>query len=273
MNTREIASRLSAAVTAAVVLAAAAAAILSAAHATVFAEIGDDGALYSAALADHVRGGHVDYDALCRDERLGAYIERLSSTNPAELESDHDRFAFWINAYNAFTLKIICDNYPLDSINDLHLGGLIVGTVLNKTVWDKEFIEINGERMSLNHIEHDILRKEFKDPRLHFAIVCASKSCPSLRPEAFAGSRIDSQLDDQAKTFFADPEKNTFDVNEKKAYLSKILDWFSKDFGDNDEEILLFVSRFVAADLSAVIRSDLGEWDIKHAEYDWSLND
>jgi hypothetical protein len=170
-------------------------------------------------------------------------------------------------------LKIVCDNYPLESINDLHFGGLIVGTVLNKTVWDKDFIEINGEKMSLNHIEHEILRKEFKDPRLHFAIVCASKSCPSLRSEAFAGSRLDSQLDDQAKVFFADPERNVFDIENKKAHLSKILDWFSKDFGNNDEEILLFVSRFAVADVAAAIRSDANEWDINHTEYDWSLND
>ena len=251
----------------------AAAAILLTACGTVRADEADSNTLFTAVLADHVRDRHVNYAALCEDERLGTYVNRLSSTNPAEIENDSDRFAFWINAYNAFTLKIVCDNYPLESINDLHFGGLIVGTVLNKTVWDKDFIEINGEKMSLNHIEHEILRKEFKDPRLHFAIVCASKSCPSLRSEAFVGSRLDSQLDDQAKVFFADPERNSFDMENKKAHLSKILDWFSKDFGSNDEEILLFVSRFAAADVAAAIRSDVGEWDIKHTEYDWSLND
>ncbi len=272
MYGRQIKSRFSASVALAVVFTAAAA-ILLAPWAPARGENTDANALFTGMLADYVGDGRVDYAALCGDERLGAYLERFSSTDPSKIENHNDRFAFWINAYNVFTLKIVCENYPLESINDLHLGGLVVGTVLNKTVWDKKFVEINGKKMSLNHIEHEILRKEFKDPRLHFAIVCASKSCPALRSEAYSGSRLDSQLDDQARIFFADPEKNTFDVSEKKAYLSKILDWFSKDFGDNDEEILMFVSRFVAADLAVEIRSDLDEWDIKHQEYDWSLND
>jgi hypothetical protein len=229
--------------------------------------------LYTALLADHVDGARVDYASLCEDPRLAEVVEWMSSVDPEAIEDDAERFAFWINAYNAFTLKIVCDNYPLESINDLHFGGLVVGTVLNKTVWDKKFIMINGEDMSLNQIEHDILRKEFKDPRLHFAIVCASRSCPALRAEAFVGGRLESQLDEQARTFFADPGRNVFDVENKKARLSKILDWFSDDFGENDEEILVYVSRFLPAAVAAAIRTDLDEWDVEHLEWDWSLND
>jgi hypothetical protein len=151
--------------------------------------------LFTEILATYVNNGRVDYTKLCRDPRLADYIDLLSSTDPEEIVGEDEQLAFWINAYNAFTLKIICDNYPLKSINDLHFGGLVLGTVLKKTVWDKEFVVINKREMSLNHIEHDIVRPIFGDPRAHFALVCASVSCPPLRSEAYEGHRLDEQLE------------------------------------------------------------------------------
>jgi len=230
-------------------------------------------AIFTDLLRDHVEDGRVDYPSLCADARFKTYLGQLSATDPDTLPDDHVRLAFWINAYNAFTLEVICDNYPVKSINDLHFGGLIVGTVTKKTVWHKKFIVINGEKMSLDHIEHDIVRPEFQDPRAHFGLVCASVSCPPLRTEAFEGDMLDAQLDDQARIFFSQPGKNYFDLDEKTAYLSKILDWFSNDFGENDEEILLFVSQYLADHLAAAIRRDPAAWDIKHTEYDWGLNE
>ena len=229
--------------------------------------------IFTALLEDYVRDGHVNYEALCEDNRLQTYVDELAAVDPVRITDENERLAFWINAYNAFTLKIICDNYPIESINDLHFGGLVVGTVLKKTVWDKDFIVINDEEYSLNDIEHKIIRKEFDDPRAHFALVCASKSCPRLRTEAFTGATLDAQLDDQAQTFFADTDKNYFEMDRKRAYLSKILDWYSKDFGSNNEEILLFVAQYVEDDVAESIRANPKEWDVKHTEYDWILND
>lgn len=229
--------------------------------------------LFSGVLGDHVDDGRVDYPALCVDPRFETYLDQLSSTDPDTLSDENEQLAFWINAYNAFTLKIICDNYPVKSINDLHFGGLIVGTVTKKTVWHKKFIVINGEKMSLDHIEHDIVRPVFGDPRAHFGLVCASVSCPPLRSEAFEGAALDAQLDEQARIFFSQRDKNYFDLEKKKAYLSKILDWFSKDFGKNDEEILLFVSRYLEPELADAIKQRPDEWDIKHTDYDWDLNE
>ena len=155
-------------------------------------------------LSQYVSHALVDYEALCGDARFQPYLDALSATDPQGLPSGAARMAFWINAYNAFTLKIICDNYPVKSINDLHTGGLVVGSVLKKTIWHKKFFEINGEPMSLDHIEHKILRKNFNDPRIHFAIVCASLGCPPLRAEAYEAATLDEQLDDQARVFLAD---------------------------------------------------------------------
>jgi hypothetical protein len=230
-------------------------------------------ALFTEILSEYVNDGRVGYGSLCEDDRLEKYIGQLAATDPDTIDDDNARLAFWINAYNAYTLKVICDNYPVESINDLHFGGLIIGTVVNKTIWDKKFVVIGGEKMSLNHLEHKIVRPEFQDARAHFALVCASISCPALRPEAYDGDRLDAQLDDQAKSFFAESEKNNFDRDRKVAYLSKILDWYGDDFGESDEEILLAISSFLPADLAADIRANPGAWDIKHTKYDWGLNE
>lgn len=233
----------------------------------------DASALYTGLLQDYVHEGRVEYGALCLDGRLETYISLLASTDPDTILDRKEQLAFWINAYNAYTLKVICDNYPVKSINELHFGGLAIGTVLKKTIWDKKFVVINRKKMTLNHIEHEVIRPVFGNPDAHFALVCASKSCPALRSEAYEGSKLDAQLDDQGRKFFGDSSKNYFEIEKKRAHLSKILDWFSKDFGRNDEEILLYVSQFLPEDLAEVIRSTAGEWDIKHTKYDWSLNE
>jgi hypothetical protein len=229
--------------------------------------------LFGATLEDYVAGGRVDYRGLCDDDRLAQYIGYLARTDPAGIESENARLAFWINAYNAYTLKVICDNYPVESINDLHFGGLAVGTVTRKTIWHKEFAVIGGETYSLNHIEHEIIRPVYDDPRAHFALVCAAKSCPPLRSEAYTGGRLDEQLDDQGRVFFADAEKNRFDAASKTAHLSKILDWYAGDFGDGREELLSFIARYLPPDIRDGILEAPADWRVKHTHYDWSLNE
>jgi len=235
-----------------------------------------DHTLLTDLLREYVTNGSVNYRDLCEEGgvgRLETYISQLAATDPATIIDDDERLAFWINAYNAYTLKIICDNYPVKSINDLHFGGLYVGTVLNKTAWDKEFVVVGGETYSLNDVEHKIIRPQFEDARAHYALVCAAVSCPPLRSEAYTGEQLDEQLDDQGWIFFAEPNKNYFDRDKKIAYLSKIMDWYKGDFGEDDEALLLAVASYLPDDLARDIRANPGAWDIKHTEYDWSLNE
>lgn len=228
---------------------------------------------FSNILEKYNYNGNVDYKALVGNEEFGNYLKQLSSINPNDLESPDEKLAFWINVYNAFTIKAIVDNYPVESINDLHSGGRILGHILSTTVWDDDFIVVNDKEYSLNDVEHKILRKEFKEPRIHFAIVCASISCPQLRNEAFTSSEIEEQLQDQATQFFNDKTKNSFDVENKTANLSKIFDWFDEDFGDNDDEVLLFVSKFIDEKIKLDIEKNLEDWSIDYLDYDWGLNE
>lgn len=228
---------------------------------------------YSTILKKYVVKGKVNYKELKEDSALNDYLDKMKNINPDTISDRQNQLAFWINIYNAYTLKIINDNYPLKSINDLHSGGLIIGTIFSTTIWDDDFVIVNNKRLTLNEIEHDIIRPIYKDPRAHFALVCASVSCPPLRPEAYEGSKLDKQLNDQAKIFLNDTSKNYFDVDNKKAYISKIFDWFNDDFGNNDEEILIFIAKFIDPAIAAEIKIIPSQWDIKHLKYDWGLNE
>ncbi len=224
-------------------------------------------------LKRNVADGKVNYQSLLSEKSFDKYLDQLKNTNPDTIKNSNDKMAFWINAYNAYTLKIILDNYPVESINDLHSGGLILGSIFNTTVWDKDFVIINNKETSLSNIEHKILRKKFNEPRIHFAIVCASISCPPLRDEAFEGYKLDKQLTDQAKLFLDDETRNEFDINKKEAEISKIFDWFEEDFGDDDEKPLLFISKYVSDKISNSIKSNVSDWDIGYLDYNWKLNE
>lgn len=227
--------------------------------------------LFTEVLKQHVKNGLVDYKNLKKDIRLEKYLAQLSNTDPEKL-SRNEKLAFWINAYNAFTLQVIVENYPVESITDLNTGGKIIGYLLGKTVWDKEFISINKKKYSLGDIEHKILRK-MNEPGIHFSIVCASISCPPLRNEAFEADKIEEQLKSQAVQFVNDNARNYFDAKKRKAYLSKIFSWFSEDFGSSDEKILKFVSQYLPENISSDIKNNLSEWDISYKAYNWNLNE
>ena len=228
--------------------------------------------MFTEILSEYVQNGNVNYEELCNDERLKEYVNKLSQTDPASIESGDAKLAFWINAYNANTLKVVCDHYPVESIKDLNSAG-VLSNVLNKSIFDKEFIEINGTQMSLNHIENEIIRKQFDDPRIHFALVCAAVSCPPLRAEAYDGENLGEQLDEQARVFFSQKDKNYFEVEEKMAHISKILDWYGSDFGNSDKEKLLYISHFLPEEIAAAIKSNPEEWEIQYTDYNWDLND
>jgi len=227
--------------------------------------------LFTEILNLYVKNGLVDYKGFKKDNRLAQYTDQISKTNPEKL-TRNEKLAFWINAYNAFTLKIVIDNYPIESITELHSGGKILGYLLGKTVWDKEFILINSKKYSLGDIEHTILRK-MNEPRIHFSIVCASISCPPLRNEAFEADKIDEQLKSQAVQFINDKSRNYFDIQKREAYLSKIFSWFSEDFDNSDENVLKFVLQYLPENISSDIKNNLSKWDISYKDYNWNLNE
>ena len=203
--------------------------------------------------------GNVDYKGIKEHEaELDAYLEVLSKNHPTSEWDKNDHLAFWINAYNAFTVKLIVKNYPVVSIKDL--GGSIYKV---NTPWDEKFIHIGEETYDLNNIEHGIIRKEFNDPRIHFAVNCASISCPPLRNEAYVGSKLNAQLDDQAKRFINVPTKNK--ITKGKAQLSKIFTWFKGDFTASGLSIAEFINQYSEVKMTKKTK-------VTYFDYDWNLN-
>ena len=234
---------------------------------------GDKHSIFTKILNDYVVNGFVKYKDMNDDKRLDEYLNYLKQINPDNITDNNDKLAFWMNVYNAFTLKLIVDNYPVESINDLHTGGLIIGQILGKTVWHKEWININGKTLSLNNIEHDIIRKEFIEPRIHFALVCAALSCPPLRNEAYEGYKLEQQLENQATVFINNSTNNIFELKNKTAKLSKIFDWYESDFGDNDEAVLKYVLKYLPKETAKDINDYITQWDIEYLTYNWDLNE
>ena len=195
--------------------------------------------------------GNVDYHSWKKSQTdLDKYIQLLEKTPPANYWDKNDSLAYFINAYNAVTVKLILDNYPLKSIRDI------------KDPWDSKSLNLPNNRLTLNDIEHKVLRK-MDDPRIHFAINCASASCPQLSNEAFRASKVQKQLEEATALFINDTSKNQ--ISEKNIGLSKIFLWFSKDFGSKEERIA-FIQKYSQEPFKDNAK-------IKYQEYDWSLNE
>ncbi len=221
-----------------------------------------DNRLWAELLQDHVKNGRVDYDGFKQDEaKLDQYLAILSATDPGTLSHNH-QFAFYINAYNAFTIKLVLARYP--GINSIKETG---GFFSNPR--SKKFIPLSGFKVNLDHIEHDILRPRFKDPRMHFAINCAAKSCPPLLNEPYEGDTLESLLDEQTRQFINHP-KNTF-LKDGTLFVSRIFKWFEGDFSDNP---LGFIRRYADDALKQALDNTAatGEIDIQYLYYDWTLN-
>lgn len=212
-------------------------------------------------LQKHVSEGKVNYKGLIADkEILQNYLDLLSANHPNPNNwSRQQQMAYWINAYNAFTVKLIVDHYPLKSIKDIKKGIPFVNSV-----WDLKFINIQGKTYDLNNIEHNILRSEFDDPRIHFAINCASVSCPELTNQAYEAESLDAQLNEAARKFFADPEKNK--LQSDKVEISRIFLWFGGDFKKASGDLITYIRQYtdIAIDPNA---------EIRYLEYDWNLNE
>lgn len=216
-----------------------------------------DNSLYAEVLTRFVKGAKVDYPALKNDPlMLNSYIKQLGDLRPYRLEAmkKEDKLALYINAYNAFTLKVIAQNYPVKSIRDI------------PGVWSRIKFSIAGKELTLEDIEHRILRKEFFEPRIHFALVCASKGCPKLESKPFYAAGLDRQLDGAALKFINDKDKVRLDAPGKTLYISSIFKWFGDDFSDPVE----FIRSYLSADDSRIIQEGV---KIRYLNYDWSLNE
>ncbi|WP_109302469.1 DUF547 domain-containing protein [Aquimarina sp. AU474] len=196
--------------------------------------------------------GKVDYDGFMRDSsQLYTYFKQLSDNPPKENWSREEKLAYWINAYNAYTIKLVIDSYPLKSIKDL------------QDPWGKKFFKIDGAWHSLGELEHKILRK-YGDPRIHFAINCASISCPVVWNRAYTAENLHVALDEQTEKFINDPTRNT--ITETEVNVSKIFSWYKKDFKVNGGDVKDFINRYAAVKISN--QSEKG-----YKTYDWGLNE
>ncbi|TMM32224.1 DUF547 domain-containing protein [Polaribacter aestuariivivens] len=211
---------------------------------------------YNDLLQKHVtENGIVDYKAFKKDEaKLDSYISYLEKTSPNDSWSENKQKAFWINAYNAYTIKIILDNYPLKSIMDIKKNG--------KTAWKIPFAKVGGKTYTLDHIEHEILRKKLFDPRIHVGVNCASGSCPKLGNIAFTEENIDTTLEKLMKEFVNDSSRNK--ISTKRIQISSIFDWFKEDFTKNGS-VIDYLNKYSDTEIKNSAKTS-------YLKYDWSLN-
>ena len=219
-----------------------------------------DHRIYADLLDKHVHQGNVDYRGFKMEEsKLDQYLKVLENVDSKSL-SRNEQFAFYINAYNAWTIKLILSGYPgIKSIKDL-------GNIL-RTPWKKKICRIDGDVITLDDIEHNILRPRFKDPRVHFAINCAAFSYPPLRSQPFLGRTLDQQLDDATRGFINNPKRNYFEGN--TLYVSQIFKWFKEDF---NEDIVGFFIKYADEGLKKELEIKKQAIKINYLRYDWSLN-
>ena len=211
---------------------------------------GPSHAAFTQLLSGHVSStGAVDYTGLLREmDDLNAYLNTLADATPTNEWSREEALAYWINAYNAFTIKLILDHWPVRSIREI------------EQPWDQPFITLEGEPYSLNQIEHEIIRANFDEPRIHFALVCAAVSCPPLAPTAYTGANLDRQLEERTRAFVNNEEFNV--TQEEVVRVSPLFDWYAEDFGD----VTAFLNRYLRTDIPS------GK-QLYFLEYDWALND
>jgi hypothetical protein len=210
----------------------------------------------------------MDYTHLkARDARtLGTLRQQLSKVNVAALKPKEE-LAYWINVYNINTVATIVENYPLKSIRDLSTDPII-----RFNVFKKDRVPFNGALLSLDDVENAKIREAFHDPRIHFAINCAAKSCPPIRGEAFRGDAVDAQLDDQARKFLTSVRYGKRG-EALIVHVTKIADWFGKDFDAWGGGRVQFIRRFVAPDKQKLIDDAKGNVELEYDDYDWDLND
>ena len=221
-------------------------------------------ALFDGVLKHYVNDARVDYAGLKnKPQDLNRYLTQVANVSEVDFKkwNEQQQIAFLINAYNAYTLQLILDHYPVKSIKDI--GSFLTGP------WDQPVVKLFGDTITLNTVEHKILRKNYAELRIHFALVCAAKGCPPLRSEAYVGARLDQQLNDQAKQFLATTNKNRVEAGEQVVYLSPIFKWYGADFEKKSGSVLAALKRYWPAKPVAGYE----DFKIRYTDYDWSLNE
>ena len=215
----------------------------------------------------------VDYKAFkaAGHKDLKSYVARLEATDPSKLDRP-EQFAYWANLYNAKTIDIVLDHYPVGSIREIEIGSGLLGFI-KKSVgvggpWKAQVMKVSGQSLSLDDIEHKILRPVHKDPRVHYAVNCSSYGCPNLGTEAFTGAKLDAQLDAAARGFINHPRG--IDVKAGSVTASSIYEWFQSDFGDGTTGVFNHVRKYASPELTQKLA---GVSTISSYQYDWKLND
>ncbi len=211
----------------------------------------DFSGVYNEILKNFVSdAGKVNYSAIkTTREMLRQATQHFEENPPENSWSRNEKLAYWINAYNLYTIELIVDNYPVKSIKDIASG----------KPWDKKFIQLDGRNLSLNDIENGIIRKDFDEPRIHFAVNCASISCPKLLNKAYTASNLNILLDEQSKRFINDKSMNSISTNSLE--ISNLFDWYSSDFGN----LVSFLNKYAEVEISPKAK-------ITYKDYNWNLN-
>jgi hypothetical protein len=233
-----------------------------------------DARMFDALLARHVSPGadgvnRVDYAAwkasAADREALDAYIRSIEATRISTLPRN-EQFATWANLYNAATVRVILQRYPVRSIREIRSEGAGLSPKALLGPWQTKVVTVEGKRLSLDEIEHTIMRPTFRDPRVHYAVNCASIGCPDLMPRAFRAATLEADLDAAARAYINHPRGVS--VTERGLRLSSIYDWYGKDFG-TEAQLRAHLVRYAAPDLAARIRATPR---IAGYGYDWNLN-
>lgn len=218
-------------------------------------------------LRRHVVDGLVDYDAFDAAPEFKRYLGTLATSDPERLPPA-ERLPFWINVYNAYTIQLINSHRERKSIRNINRKfGLRL-----KGPWSERLAQVGGRSYTLDEIEHEIIRKRFREPRIHFALVCAAIGCPPLRSEAYRADRLEQQLAEQTRRFLREtPAKNRVDLTSRTLHMSPIFKWFAEDFGGSREAIGRFIANAYPAGAERQLLES-GEFTMRETEYDWALN-
>ncbi len=220
---------------------------------------------YNQVLKTHVKEGLVDYKSIKANPGvLNNYLDTLSKVDEAAFNkwSEKQRLTYLINLYNAATIKLIVDNYPVKSIRDINKAG--------EGPWKLNVVNLFGKKISLDALEDEIIRKDYNEPRIHFALVCAAIACPKLPGWAFVPSNLEEQLAVRTKLYLEDKSINKVDEKSRTIFLSSIFDWFAEDFKKTHGTVLDFVKEYLPVAEASKLSSDYSK---KFTEYDWNLND
>lgn len=200
-------------------------------------------------------------------ENLDGYIAELTETPVSQLNRAEQQ-AFWINLYNALTVQVILDYYPVESIRDINISPGLFSGLFSQGPWDKKLVTIEGEQVSLNDIEHRILRPIWQDPRIHYTVNCAAMGCPNLQIQAFTAENTDELMDKEAREYINHPRGAR--VEDRGLIVSSIYHWYKEDFDGTDSGVIVHLQRYA----EPALKSQLERFNhIADHEYDWSLND